>query len=185
MGRNKNYDRTEVIEIAMETFWLKGYSSTSLSDLTEHTGLNKKSLYNEFGSKEELFNIALDHYNQKRGSQVELLRREPLGFQNIIDFFKKLANDTDKRGCLLALSINERELLEKDATKSVRDSFQGLKKLIELNLPHTSDKERENSKALALFLSSQMFSIAGLGKLKVDKKEILKSVEVLLKSLEG
>ena len=90
MGRTKNYAREEVIEDALEAFWQRGYSATSLSDLAEATGLNKKSIYNEFGSKEDLFNVVLAHYASKKANQVEVLMREPLGVQNVIDYMDLL-----------------------------------------------------------------------------------------------
>ena len=120
MGRPKNFEREDVIQQAMEVFWLKGYAATSLSDLTDITGLNKKSLYNEFGSKQELFKIALDHYNGSKEHQIQLLLKEPLGKQNVINYLEDLARSTSKRGCLMALSINESELLEQDAWQRVR-----------------------------------------------------------------
>lgn len=180
MGRPKSYDRAEIIELVMEIFWLKGYAATSMSDLTEATGLNKKSLYNEFGSKEALFNVAFEHYNQKRAPLVKLLKHEPLGTKNIINFLTKLANDTDKKGCLLALSINERDLLKDEAYKKVKNDFQGLRKLFELNLEQECKDPRSNNEAMALLLSAQIFSIAGMGKLKVSNDEIKTSVELLL-----
>lgn len=36
----------------MRTFWDRGYDGTSLSDLTEATGVGRQSLYLEFGDKQ-------------------------------------------------------------------------------------------------------------------------------------
>ena len=185
MGRPKNYDRDEVIGLAMETFWLHGYAATSMSDLTEATGLNKKSIYNEFGSKEDLFNIALDHYNQRRMPLLSLLQQEPLGIQNIKDFLMKLSKDTDPKGCLLALSINERDLLEEKAYKQVREDFQGLQKLIAMNLQNSELDKKTDPKALALLISSQMFSVAAMGKLKIAKTQIVDAIQLLIEQLDS
>ncbi len=46
----------------MRVFWRKGYASTSLSDLTAATGVNRPSLYAAFGNKESFFRNVLDHY---------------------------------------------------------------------------------------------------------------------------
>ena len=48
-------------------FWRQGYEGTSLSDLTEATGLNRPSLYAAFGNKEALFREALDRYGERGG----------------------------------------------------------------------------------------------------------------------
>ncbi|RYF66661.1 MAG: TetR/AcrR family transcriptional regulator, partial [Comamonadaceae bacterium] len=46
----------------MHLFWQKGYSATSISDLTCAMGIGSPSLYAAFGSKEALYVEALDHY---------------------------------------------------------------------------------------------------------------------------
>lgn len=46
----------------MRVFWLNGYASTAISDLTAAMGIGTTSLYAAFGSKEELYGEALQHY---------------------------------------------------------------------------------------------------------------------------
>lgn len=62
MGRRKTYDRHVVTDRAMQLFWERGYHDTSTRDLTEAMGINSYSLYAEFGSKQELYDHAMDHY---------------------------------------------------------------------------------------------------------------------------
>jgi TetR/AcrR family transcriptional repressor of nem operon len=62
VGRPKKYDRDQVLERAMETFWRQGYEATSTADLEQQMGLNRSSLYAEFRSKHELYEAALDRY---------------------------------------------------------------------------------------------------------------------------
>jgi len=62
MGRPKGYDRDDVLVAARNLFWERGYEATSISDLEQRTGLNRSSLYQEFGSKHELFEAALECY---------------------------------------------------------------------------------------------------------------------------
>lgn len=181
MGRPKNFERENVIQQAMELFCLKGYSATSLSDLTETTGLNKKSLYNEFGSKHELFKIALTAYNASKDHQVELLTKKPLGKQNVVDYLEDLAQSASSRGCLLSLSILERELLEQEIKLDIENSFNGLQNLIFQNLKKDYGKKRAQS--LSLLMSSMMFSTAGLGKLGIENKEISLMVDELVSLL--
>lgn len=61
-GRPRQFEPAEALEAALETFRRHGYSGTSLSDLTEATGLNRPSLYAAFGNKQALFEAAVDHY---------------------------------------------------------------------------------------------------------------------------
>jgi AcrR family transcriptional regulator len=178
MGRPKNFKREDVIQKAMEIFWLKGYAATSLSDLTEATGLNKKSLYNEFGSKQELFEVALEQYNASKSNQVQILLKEPLGKQNVISYLNEMAGTVSKRGCLLSLSINETELLEETANQEIRKSFEGVQGLIFENLKN--DYSKKKAESLTLLMSSMLFSTAGLGRLEVDKKDIKSMIDELV-----
>lgn len=55
-------DRTDVIPLLAEVFRTHGYEGTSLSRITEATGLGKGSLYNFFpGGKEEMAEAVLAH----------------------------------------------------------------------------------------------------------------------------
>lgn len=54
----------------MRLFWEKGYDATSISDLTEAMGIGAPSLYAAFGSKEELYETALEAYGSRYGGIV-------------------------------------------------------------------------------------------------------------------
>lgn len=64
MGRPKGYNREQVLEKAMELFWTQGYEATSTQQLVEHLGINRNSMYSEFGTKREFFETALLHYEE-------------------------------------------------------------------------------------------------------------------------
>jgi TetR/AcrR family transcriptional repressor of nem operon len=56
-------DRTRqfIIETTAGIFNTKGYAGTSMSDLTEATGLTKGSIYGNFGNKEDVALAVFDH----------------------------------------------------------------------------------------------------------------------------
>lgn len=62
VGRPKSYNREEILDRAMRTFWRQGFDATSTSDLEHHMGVNRYSLYAEFGSKQGLYEAALARY---------------------------------------------------------------------------------------------------------------------------
>lgn len=62
IGRPRGFEPQQVLDIATRLFWEHGYDGVSISDLTEATGINRRSLYASFGSKEELFRRAVEHY---------------------------------------------------------------------------------------------------------------------------
>jgi AcrR family transcriptional regulator len=62
VGRPREYDPDAVEDAAMKLFWEHGFDGVSISDVTAATGVNRRSIYAEFGSKEHLFERALQHY---------------------------------------------------------------------------------------------------------------------------
>ena len=62
VGRPLGFDEAETLEAIQERFWNGGYSATSLDDLMSSTGLSKGSLYGRFGSKHDMFVLALSDY---------------------------------------------------------------------------------------------------------------------------
>ena len=77
MGRHKSYDRGEVLDRALKLFWEKGYEGAHLQELVKVTGLNRFSLYKEFGSKEGLFEEAFEKYCTDLGYLGQILAQEP------------------------------------------------------------------------------------------------------------
>jgi AcrR family transcriptional regulator len=69
-GRPRTFDRDLALRHAMEVFWAKGYAGASLSDLKEAMGINSPSLYAAFGSKEALFEEAVDLYVHSEGGAL-------------------------------------------------------------------------------------------------------------------
>lgn len=70
MPRTKQFCEEEVLNKAMELFWEKGFHATSIQDLVCHLGINRASLYDTFGGKEELFKMAFQHYRETKGNVV-------------------------------------------------------------------------------------------------------------------
>lgn len=77
MARPRSFDQTEIIIKAGKLFARMGYNATSVDDLVLETGLQRGSLYKAFGSKRNLFVLALaetaEHFSPTSSSHVELL----------------------------------------------------------------------------------------------------------------
>src|ERR1044072_8167623 len=114
MPRPKAYDRAHVVRAARDLFWERGYEATSLADLERVTGLNRSSLYQEFGSKHGLFVEALRNYVREIAEPRLAGMRGPGG---VVDYFTSLAADLRRgggRGCLMVNSITELGGLDPD-----------------------------------------------------------------------
>ena len=114
MARPKGYDRHAVLVTARDVFWERGYEATSITDLEQSTGLNRSSLYQEFGSKHDLFRAALDCYaEQVTAKLLASLREDDATLDAIVDFFRGLAaafraSQTESgRGCFMVNATAE------------------------------------------------------------------------------
>ena len=65
MGRKKNYDRDVLIGKAVDIFRDHGFAGSSTQMLVEGLGVNRFSLYAEFGNKQGLFDAALQRYDEE------------------------------------------------------------------------------------------------------------------------
>lgn len=117
MGRPKLHSREQILSEAVRLFWEKGLAQTSVSELEQATGVNKSGLYSEFsGGKDELFVASLQHYFDSVGV-LELLHREPLGYQNIFEFLTVGHAQADAKGCFGVNCVREAAILPAQAKR--------------------------------------------------------------------
>jgi TetR/AcrR family transcriptional regulator, copper-responsive repressor len=111
MARPKSYERNEVIRRAIDLFARKGYEGAHLQELVEVTGLNRFSLYKEFGGKEGLFQAALETYLGRLADLEQVLQRDPLGLANLRAFYAALLDHEFPHGCLAVNTIREKHVV--------------------------------------------------------------------------
>lgn len=70
MARPREHDQTEVREAIMRGFWESGFAASTMSRLQESTGIDKRQLTRDFGSKKGLFLQAISDYEQVLDDQV-------------------------------------------------------------------------------------------------------------------
>lgn len=120
----KNYDREDLLDRAIELFRRQGYSATSTAELVEELGVNRKSMYAEFGSKQELFEAALQRYSARHLTRVLAPIEQPDADADAIRAaFKGYVSATDSPfnglGCLMANTAVERAALDSGSARFV------------------------------------------------------------------
>ena len=135
MVRPREFDETQVAEGLLNAFWRHGYARTSVPTLTESTGLLPGSLYAAFGSKEDMFRIAVERYVAQIRAAVTSDRRGVAGIQHVLDTVVRLTvKDPDRRGCLVLNAIPESTTLS-DATRRVlQDALDEMHELLRRHL---------------------------------------------------
>lgn len=163
-GRPRDFDYTSIVDVAMKTFWSKGYNGCSTHDLCSDTGLGKGSLYNTFGSKQDLYLAVVEHYHdtgireqrallESQGSVKERLQNF-LAWALVEDF-----ESTNPKGCLLINAGLERAKddpkIEEIVSRHVELLKQTVEKVMEEGLRTGEISKKRSALDLAsLFLSS-------------------------------
>ena len=192
MGRPKEYVRENVLKAATEVFWEKGYEGTSVSDLVEGTGLHRRSMYEEFKDKDGLFLACLDHFAYETTKDLSaLLKQEPLGLQNIENFFRNrvdYASSTKFKGCLLVRSAIEQELLNPGAQKKVHAFMALTEKAFYQNLQTALERgeipKEKDCRMLAKYLMCFLEGLMVLGGPKTSKSELDLVVDAVMSTVK-
>lgn len=108
IGRPRTFDPECVLDIAMRLFWAHGYDGVSISDLTAATGINRRSLYAEYGSKADLFRAAVRRYQAGPGGYAERALALPTAWDTAYAMVHGAVDASSgtvgPRGCLLVQS---------------------------------------------------------------------------------
>lgn len=104
-GRPRAFDATAVIDRAVEVLWRHGFKGTTTRQLADELGMSQSSLYNSFGSKAQLQERALDHYERRTGTALlEPLRAQTAGLDALRTFLHDLTawvSAGDRAGCMV------------------------------------------------------------------------------------
>jgi TetR/AcrR family transcriptional regulator, transcriptional repressor for nem operon len=71
MANKMKFERENVIRVASQLFWQKGFHATSTRDLQEAVNMRPGSIYSAFGSKEGLYSESLKDYTVQMKTQIE------------------------------------------------------------------------------------------------------------------
>jgi AcrR family transcriptional regulator len=169
-GRPRSFLPEEALRKVLETFWSKGYSATSLDDLSQATGLNRPSLYAAFGDKRALYRTVLTHYWQLsvEAMDAEFAHQGPLeeALVRIYDraltfYFPKTGTP---RGCF-AIGTAVTEAVENAEIRSVlAEGLVSLDQRFEARIAAAQQdgelSPAANCRALAMMASAALHSIA-------------------------
>ena len=119
-GRPRSFDEVEVLDALVALFWERGFEAASLNEIVEASGLNKSSLYNTFGSKDELFERVLSRYMDIREVTFNQAMAEGTldALLGLVDLMRNEVNsEIGGRGCLAINSSTELGLRNDSVTE--------------------------------------------------------------------
>lgn len=181
-GRPNIHQNEELVLKAQAIFWQKGYSATSLTDLSTATGAGAGSLYNTFrGGKKQLFKESLQQRMADFTAFKGLLDKSDKPLELIKKFFLEVANadtPTHLKGCIVANTIVEMTFvdneLEEEAVKILKKTEQLYTSVIATAQEKGQIKSSVPAEVLGKFLICLWCGINSLRRIYPDK-EILKT----------
>ena len=173
MARIEEFDKDEVLSRAMHLFWEKGYNGTSMQELVDATGINRSSIYNSFGSKQQLYNKSLARY-QREGNkffQKALLKAgDPLqAIRTIFEsFLPEMTNDNKSKGCFAMNCKSEMANRDENIQKWLLDQQENTLSLFEALIKDgqkqglINKKDSPRAYAYFIFNAFQGFRMSGI-----------------------
>lgn len=109
MPRKPSYDKDDLIVLAKELFWKKGWAGTSMKDLESTLNMRPGSFYAAFGSKDRLFELAIEQYAKEGLARLELMKQKYGAFEALKRFPGEIVSGKDipVRACMLSKTLLE------------------------------------------------------------------------------
>jgi TetR/AcrR family transcriptional repressor of nem operon len=189
--------RAFIIETTAEIFNRKGYAGTSMSDLTDATGLSKGSIYGNFENKEEVALAVFDFNAAKISTQVRTRIDAALSYHDKLLVYSKVYRSMLKGvlsagGCPILNTATEADdtnnQLKDRAAKAVLKWEKNLCDLMEKGIQAGELRKdiavRQTAlSVIALIEGGLMISKVTNDPTAMDK--VLKTVESIIESLQA
>lgn len=165
MARKREFDEVEALKQAVQLFWIQGYEKTSMEDLVNHMGVHRKSIYDTYGNKHELFIKVLEYYQTEFGQQMlqHIANKESaLDKIKALFDFSMWSNEEQAKGCLVVNTAVELSLHDEVIAQIVRTNFNETEKII-YQLLQQGQAAGEFSSQLDLAVATQFIHNALIG----------------------
>jgi AcrR family transcriptional regulator len=170
--------RRFIVEQTAPIFNMKGYAGTSLSDITEATGLTKGSVYGNFANKDEVALAAFDYNKEKMTAAVNSAMTGEKTIKGkllvYVDLYRTLLSDAlPKGGCPLLNTAIESddthpELREK-VLKAVLDWKKRLTNLVKEGIAQNQIAKDTNAEQVALTMIAMIEGAIMLSRLTASE----------------
>jgi len=193
MPRVKLFNENEVLSKAMNLFWKQGYSATSIKDLVSHLGINRASLYDTFGDKDQLFKKSFELYRRTSiEGLIQFFQSRPNvknGFSELFEIaIQEAILDKDNKGCFVVNTTTELLPGDDDILKLLENNKIIVENIfydyLEKGKENGQIKTKQDLKSLASLLFTIYAGLRVVSKINPSKKELTKSVNVALSLLD-
>jgi len=193
MGRPIEFDPDKALVDAMHVFWSRGFEGSSMQDILKATGLSKSSLYQTFGSKQDLFDSCLEFYcNDSYLKFKELLNNSSSGREFIESMFKDIRSSCNsaegKMGCFLMNTVSEFGKRDKHLAKAMNNQIKRVEKVLAEAIKRDKAANKLNGaldeKALATYFITNMSGLRTMVKAGLSQKRTEETINNIMKILD-
>ncbi|MGP3948742.1 TetR/AcrR family transcriptional regulator [Streptomyces sp. 7N604] len=190
MARTKEFDPDAALQAALELFWRRGYEATSMTDIVEHLGIGRASIYATFGNKHELYLKDMDRYAETRDPLLlaELSQPGPAlpAVRALVHRFAREAASAEARlnGCFITNTAAELAPHDPAAARRVEISWEHIETLLHSALVRAQAQgelpEDRDPRALARMLFVLLQGVRIVGKASSDPARVQDAAEQAL-----
>jgi len=192
VGPNKQFDKDEALNKALEIFWAKGFEATSMQDLVLNMGVNRASMYHTYGNKHALFIAALECYiesNLEHFKQALNAPGSPLeNLNNIFQFFIGTGQQEKSYGCFINNTAVEMGPHDPQVAAIIRQFWLRFESLLTDLLNRAIQQgelaQHTNTKDLAVLINIALQGLAVKIKTNAPTDDLRNSTEFLFKLIK-
>ena len=130
----RQFDEQELIATALDVFWRKGFHDATMQDLAAASGVQRGSLYNAYGDKEQIFLRAFDAYTAQflETARRALADGDVAGrLRNFFDVvIVNMTSGTPARGCLTTRTALDPSISRRAVRQRVHGLLSRLEQLV-------------------------------------------------------
>ena len=163
-GPPKNFDPKVALERARDVFWQRGYDGTAISELESALGVGRKSLYDTFGSKRELYLRSIEQYTdsviQKICDGLEDERNGPMqNLDRVLERLREHHGSEHSLGCLLGVAMAQINAGDEELAELLRGYLRRLELAFERTIRSAQDEGTVDAEARPKDVARQLVAL--------------------------
>jgi TetR/AcrR family transcriptional repressor of nem operon len=191
-GPAKAFDPEEALERARDLFWRHGYDGTGIRELEEELGIGRKSLYDTFGDKRELYLKSLRQYADTILARI-CARLDDDGCRAIDNLERVLVGlqthhgSGESLGCLVGVAVAQVDRKDAQLVEILGGHLQRMEDVFERTIRRAqaegSIRADQKSRDVARNLVALMQGMALLGRIQASSTKTRSIVRAALLAL--
>lgn len=192
-GRPRKFDEQQALAAAVTVFREHGYRGTSMQMLSEAMGMGEQSIYNAFGTKDQLYGAALAHYcDHDASAALRSLEAPDAALAAIHAFFvglvDRLAQPEGAAPCMVledhVRPATDNEVARERSSQHMRRVERAFLRALE-RARAQAQLELEDPRTMARYLLVSMQGLAVIARSDVPRRALRKIVNQILAPLRA